>query len=96
VQWVRVDRNRAPDVLELCALSTDILKPCVPQSGTRLLSLPVRDGLASVVGIKCLPVERLDCRRWEEVGDLRFPERVAAGLLFESAIGARQPVLALS
>ena len=28
--------------------------------------------------------------------DVRFPECVAAGLLFESAIGAGQPVLALS
>jgi hypothetical protein len=32
----------------------------------------------------------------EEVGDLRLSRGVAAGLVLESAIGAGQPVLALS
>ena len=37
-----------PDVLELCALSTDILKACVPQSGTPRLG--DHRGPYSVVG----------------------------------------------
>ena len=60
-RWAcRVDRNRTPDVLELCAVSTDILKACVPQSGTPRLGDHRRP--YSVVGFGVPPLLDEDAR----------------------------------